>query len=348
MLAALLLSALLTGCFEEPVRETLHLVFHQDGRVEVTARTRLSAYHLERGHPRLQLRLRQRQRALVEGWDRWPLRFDVARPAEETTLLRREEGELLEVERFAVLDEPDAVGRFFSDHLTAVYRVSPADAEVAFYPTSGVRATGGERQQVERALDGWSEALARHIEATAALYRYLEAHPERARPTMRGVFGQVDEGDPEAALTAREDSLVRSVRRSMEAVTAVLEVPDDDAWSLNELARKVYDPFPALLTLEVPGEVTEVEGFAQRNGAWSVPGLDLWRTVRALEGRWIAPDPVVALVDAELAYRSVDVDDWLTTGRRVAATPDPGAVRTAVEESLAAEPVYRLRWSPGS
>lgn len=344
---------LLAGCFDEPVREELELAFDSRGAVEVRLTQRLSSYHLERGSPRLQRRLRQTQRTWVDGWDAWPLRFDRARPAEETFGWERSDGEVLTVERTARLTEPDALQRFFSDVLGAVYTFDGAGGGLAFYPASSVRATAAERQWVERALAEWCAAVARYLADTDRLYAYLEAHPGRADALFARLFADaVHESEP-AVLGDDEEALVARVKAGMEAVTAVLAVPPDDAFTLDELARLVYDPFPARLRVTVPGSVGRVEGFVRDgDGGFVVPGIGLWDAYAALEGRWLSPDP--ALLWAELNRSqdggrppgAGDDDDEEEEGpRRLAPPPSEREVRRALEAGLRPAPVYSIAWS---
>jgi len=344
-LAALAAAALVaTACFEDPVEEEIRLAFAADGGVEVTLTQRLSLLHLDSDNPRLAHRLRQERRRLAEGWDGWPLRFERARPSLDEVAFRRFGGQLVEVERDASLDDPGAVGRLFSDLMTAAYTFDPESGagELVFYPTTASRATGGERQRVERRLDDWSAAVADYVAAVDRLYRHLEANPERARPLFARLFAS-DEDD-EAALGEREAELVGDAGAGIEAVAAVLLVPEDDAWTWNELARRVYDPFPARVVVRTPAAPRAAEGFVERDGEWAVPALDLWGAFTALEGRWISPDPAATWVAAARDFEDVDLDAWLARPRRRGETPTPAEVRTAFEAALQPAGVYRLAW----
>ncbi|HEX6203224.1 MAG TPA: hypothetical protein VF100_09495, partial [Thermoanaerobaculia bacterium] len=138
----------------------------------------------------------------------------------------------------------------------------------------------------------------------------------------------------------------------MEAVTAVLAVPKDDAFTLDELARLVYDPFPARLRVTVPGAVGRLEGFVRDgDGGFVVPGLGLWDAYAALEGRWLAPDP--ALLWAEISRSQDgggppgdgDAEDEEERPRRLAPPPSELEVRRSIEAGLRPAPVYSIAWS---
>lgn len=342
-LPLLVLPLLLLACFEDPVVETLHLEIQTDGAVQLTAITRISKEYLDSpgDDPRFARRLRQEQRSLAEGWDAWPLRFERAAPAEERVTFSREEGELVEVERWARLTDPEGLERFFSDLLTVTYR----PGELAFYAATPARATGGERQQVERALGPWSVAVADYLRAVADLYAWLDDHPQRARPCFQELFEDVL---PETSsdLSAEEERLVEPVRQGMNDVVEVLLVQEGDVHTLNELVRKVYDPFPGRVTVDLPGEALEVEGFAESGEGWEIPPLDLWAAYARLAQRWSTPDPAVAWVEANRALSRLDLDAWLAAERRASPPPSAPAVRRALDEELTPQPVYRLTWRP--
>ena len=131
---------------------------------------------------------------------------------------------------------------------------------------------------------------------------------------------------------------------AMERLLAILLVDENAAFTLNELSRRVYDPFPGEVTVSAAGPVTDVEGFVQRgDGRWAVPRRDLWTAFTALEGRWISPDPARAYVAASLSA-DLDLDALLAEDLTAAPAPTPAALRDALEAGLVPEPVYRLAW----
>ena len=351
--AALLATALLlaAGCFEDPVEQTLRLDLEPDGGVVITARTRIPEVYLDSGNARLVRRLQQVQQALAEGWDDWPARFAAADPFDEEITVHRRRGRLLEVERRATLLDPDGVERFFADRLTALYTWDgeAGRGELVLYPTIGGPATGGERQQVEAALGPWSEATAAYLATVADLYRALDERPREARPAFQLLFSDLLPDDqrevPEGSLADATVARIEAVDDAMQRVLAVLIVAEDDAYSLNELSRRTYDPFPGRLGVTARGPVTEVEGFvAAGDGSWKVPGLDLWSSFTALQGRWASPDPATAYVESSLPGGHFDLDAWLARDRHVTEPPDAAAVRAALEDGLRPAPEYRLVW----
>jgi hypothetical protein len=344
---------LTAGCFDDPVEETLEITLGPAGSVEIAARTHIPAYHLDSGNPRLARRLRQLQQSLAEGWDSWPARFAAAGPWDEEISFHRQEGRLLDVERRATFLEPDAVERFFADRMSAAYAWDEESGrgELVFYPVAGGVGGRAERQQVEAALEPWSEAVADYAAATADLYRDLITRPDLARPAFQLLFDDVlpDAGDDEAAETALTPELAAhldALATAMQRVFDVLLVPNDDAFSVNELSRRVFDPFPARLSVGVTagGEVTEVEGFVAAGERWQVPGLDLWHAFTGLGAAWVTPDPATAYVEASRRGTDLDLDAWLARPRRVGDLPTADDVRAALDAALSPQPVYRLVW----
>lgn len=125
-------------------------------------------------------------------------------------------------------------------------------------------------------------------------------------------------------------------------------VEDDDAWTLDELSRLVFDPFPAPVRIVVPGKVLEREGFSGPVDApLEIPGFSLWTAFASLEGRWVSPDPLVALFRHDQSKRGkvFDLPAFVAASRRAGSAPDAEEVSAAVASRLRPAPVYRVRWS---
>ncbi|MFP3938974.1 MAG: hypothetical protein ACLF0P_01585, partial [Thermoanaerobaculia bacterium] len=259
--------------------------------------------------------------------------------------------------------DPRALQRFFSDTLVnAFYRVEAGAAEgqgraeLSLYPLSPGRATRRERQRLERAIDPWTETLARYFRAAGDLYAYLEEQPDRAEVCFSVLLEEVlpeEDGGRRPLLLPEEEALVEPVEEAMAAAWEVLLATSQEAYSLNEVSRLVYDPFPARVRVVPGGPVVEVEGFAEDDeGGLRVPGVSLWDALRALEGRWLSPDPLLLYVEqsggltGEPRGELVGLEEVVARERTHAQpTPKPVAIRTALEQELAPEPVYRVAWS---
>lgn len=359
-LAPLILLVTLAGCFEEPVRDDLELRFEPKGGVELELVTtfRLPGGQVENGA--LQARVAERRRRIQNGEDDWSARFEALHPGSRRTVLDWENGDLTEARQSAkvsLADDPRALERFFSDTLVnAVYVEEDGWAELSIAPLAAGRATRRQRQIYERALDPWTEAVADYFAATATLYAYLDDHPDRARVTLGALLGDslpdVDENDLRSQLLAEEEPLVDGVEEAMNEAAEVLLIDGGEAYSINEISRLLYDPFPSRIRVQPAGPLLEVEGFEDGgDGRLEVHGVSLWEALESLQGVWLAPDPMLLYIRLNGGITGdpapeVTLDE-IAARERYAATPPPRAdeIRTGIEERLQPEPVYRAVWA---
>lgn len=130
----------------------------------------------------------------------------------------------------------------------------------------------------------------------------------------------------------------------------VLNVPEGAAYSPDEVSHLVYDPFPARLSLKLPAAASSMEGFlTAEDGSLSVLSPGLWEALRSLEGRWLAPDPVLFYVESaqQEGEGSFDLAAFLAKPRRSAPAhllPSAQEVRTEVVSRLKPAPLYRVSW----
>ncbi len=272
-------------------------------------------------------------------------------------------------------------------------RPPPQTVSLELVFDGGTQATAGESDTVERGLRGFAVDAARYHRRVAALWRYMDENPGRRFECLRALFAAArGEELPESTLVAppRElapnaapaaaperphdqpvlrDLELELIERLMEAgepLMEIFEVPDDDAFTLRELSRRVFDPFPAVITAVPDGPVTEAVGFAESGDGWTIPSLDLWRAFRSLEGRFVSPDPLLFLLDTDgNDFGCDEQDDACKDRERVFAFLERGAfdarpgssivIRRALETELQPLDVYRLTWirggtdeSPGS
>lgn len=369
VLALLLLAA--TACFEEPVREELELRFRPSGSTEQVEVALAVSFLVDDdrldNHP-LRNRIEGERHRLLAGRDDWALRFDRLDALSHELVYERDHGTLSGVRQTAQVElhrDPEALQRFFSDTLVnAFYRTEPAAAdgtgraELSLYPLAPGRASRRERQRLERAVAPWTEVLARYFRAAGALYDYLEDRPERAEVCfsvlLEGVLPEED-GGRRSLLLPREEDLVEPVEEAMAEAWEILLVTSREAYSLNEVSRLVYDPFPARVRVVPGGPLVEVEGFAEDGeGGLRVPGVSLWDALRSLQGRWLAPDPLLLYVEQAGGITGEPRGEPPGLGEIVAMErfhvqppPGPHAIRAALEERLVPEPVYRVAWLRG-
>jgi hypothetical protein len=346
------LAMLTVGCFEQPVSERIDLRFLVRGGVVISVVVRISLPEDSR-NSLLRERVEATRRDLLEGRDAWSVRFEGLAPLRKERLAwEKSKGELDRSVHSALAEDEDAVRRFFSGSLIdASYTRGEHGGELVMIPGTGSRATSQQRQRLETKLDGWCSALADYYAATQALYRYLESKPQRAQACFGRLFEDLLSEEARARLgktEPNEGSLIEDARRGMEQVLDVFSVPDDSAYSLEEISQLAYDPFPAPLVLHVPGSIGETEGFvATGKGELAMPGLSLWKSLRLLEERWHSPDPAMAYYEQTEhgGEKPFDLDGFVSRKRSALPPPTPADVRRALKERLSPAPIYRVKWT---
>ncbi len=337
----------LTACFEEPVQEHLHLTILPGGPVVATVVQQVVPSERGRHNPQLTRRLEESRASLEQELDPWSQRFARLTPIAEHKSLEISEGEVRRAIRSAVLQSFDqAVQLVEADGLTGNLIDSGSYRELSLFATGGSRATYSQRQQAERLLSEWSTDLADYFSATIELYTHLDRHPDRAVPCLAHVFDKHEDTEATGPLTTIEEKLVVRVKESMEKVAEALLVPDDEAYSLNELSRLVYDPFPARLTIAVEAVVLDFVGFIAGEGYYERPAVDVWSALIALEGRWVAPDLVTAAAAPAPDDQQPDPDVSLIASlpRQFSAPPTSADIEMAILSELVPEDVLQLRW----
>jgi len=347
------LALLASACFETPVDESVQLRFLPNGSVVVTSTVAVMDETPSETNPALSRRLSEARQALIEGSDAWSRRFAGVQPVTERSSWEKILGVLRKSIHSAVLAEPKDFTALFGDtSLIVSYEIKEDGvAELVISPGPPGAATQSQRREVERTLDAWSESVARYLVTGGELYRYLDEHPERARACLGALFAdQLSETDRGKlpALTAEEKESSDRLQATMQEVWGVLTIPDGEDHTPDELSHLVDDPFPGRLTVRLPGAPLEApEGFTVgKDGVLSVEGPGLWQALRALEGRWLSPDPL--LLYMEHVRRSpddpFDLSALLRQKRRAEAAPGAKEVRSAIEERLRPAPVYRVLW----
>jgi len=338
------------ACFEEPVREHLHLTLIGDQVVVVTAVQEVAGPEAATSNPELAARLDETRAAIERGWDRWRPLFDELQPGVERTTIEKENGAARRALYSAATADFDAVARLLaSQGLDATIDHDRVDDynfehELRLYPVGSPPATSNERAEVERRLDGWSVTVAEYLAEAAALYEHLERRPDRAVPCFSHLFDR--QGPEPTALDEGEEALVARLKDRIQAVARALQVESGEAYTLNELSRLAFDPFPVRLTVAVRGTPLEVEGFVDGAGFLERPAADLWRALAGLEGRWLAPDLVTAMIAPGPQDRQPEPvpEDFATIARRWTKAPQPSEVAAALRAELVPLELHRVLW----
>lgn len=350
----------LGGCFDEPIRESLTLEFGARDTLAIEVRTHLATPTREESTVEVRARLEEERRRLASGEDDWTARFGDLSAQRDDVTHSRTAGVLTAVIRRAELDlerDPEALRRFFSDTLVAAtWRATPEGRELFLEPLAPGRASYRDRQRLARRLEGWTEAVASYLTSASELFQYLERNPERRRPVFGVVLDdalvEADRTDEDGLLDV-EKPLVDALGDAMGEVLEVLTVEAGEAYSLNEISRLVYDPFPAPLRVVLPAAPSSVEGFvpAGSERQWRVPERSLWQALGHLTAPRLAPDPLALLVatEADLSGGGPPAeprpfDELVGDELRYPVAADALELRREVEQELAGEPVYRLAW----
>ena len=306
----LALSLLVFACADQ--REKVTLAFNEHGSVTITT---VSPFE-----------------------DNWKHRFDLVQPSSERITFEKAHGEVATVEHSALIDTDD-IQKFFSDvDMTIRFSQSEGVNELVIYPATSTRATRDERAEFQRRVTVAAQALVDYITAARHLYDYLDAHPQRAESAFAQIFAESDEVI--VATTEEEKNLIVDVRAAMMRVSAT--APEKDAQErFLSLADRVNDPFPAIITIQLPNAYTTLEAF-KRIDANTVRAevTSPAEALTALEGRWLTPDPLAA------AFREDKIDPaaMAREPRRAAIAVSADEVAAAFIEQIKPKPVYRVRW----
>ena len=264
-------------------------------------------------------------------------------------------------------------------------RRPPQTVTLAFVFSGGTRATAGESVTAYRGFRDFAADAARYQRRVATLWRYMDENPGRRFVTLRGLFGAAEgEELPESQLIAQprqlappappppvrrgserlprlrdmEIELIERVVAAGEPLVKIFEVPKDDSFTLQELSRLVFDPFPGVVTAKPDGTVVEAVGFTEGGEGYSIPSLDLWSAYQALEGVFVSPDPLVFLLENQDNDFGCDKDDvackdnalvsaFLQSGPLIASPGSSTRIQQALEAELRPLDEYRLVWIRG-
>lgn len=338
----------LAGCYEEPVRDHLHITFLPGVAIVVTAARDIGPGAAAGDNPALEARLDEARSALAAGWDRWGRGFADLEPLADRTTFEREDGELRRGIHSALLDDFGPISRLLGmEGLDAFYDESGGDRELELVPTGAGQATRQQRELVDRWLAAWSGNVAEYLAAAAALYQHLDRAPDRAVACLAHVFDRhTDAGGP---LSEREAALVAAVKETSERVAEALVIGDGQAYSPNELSRLVFDTFQGRLTVAIDGAVIESDGFTAHATFLERPPVDLWRALEAGVSRWLVPDLVTAMAAPGPADAQPEPDPvaFAARTRRWVRPPDASVVEATLRAKLAPAPLYRVRWRAG-
>lgn len=339
------LCILLVACYEEPVRDHLHIAFAEGSAIVVTAVRDIASQASAGENPAVEDRLEEARDDLASGWDRWSRSFAELGAIADRTTIERRDGRASRGIHSALVETFRPVERLLrNEGLVAYFEDVGSERELQLSPAGAGQATRQQRAKVDGALVTWSGEISAYLEAATALYAYLDRVPHRAAPCFAHVFDiHAEESGP---LEEHEGELVKRVKETTERVADVLLIDTGDAYSLNELSRLAFDTFQGRLTFAIDGPVIEIEGFDELEGFLERPPVDLWRALETMVGQWLAPDMVTALVrpGPDEFQPEPEPRAFARLQRRWRPPPDPATVEKELRDRLQPEPIYRVRW----
>lgn len=337
----------LASCFDDPVTEKVRIRLEEDDYLEVTHEVAFT----EQGKEKKALadRLQSLTDSYLRQQDRWSQAFAAVAPDGEKLEWEKELGRLTRAKRTGWF-KPVAVERLFAQQGIALTVLEDRDwQEISIYPGASRRATREQRDQVSSAFDGWAEAVVRYVEAMRNVYDYVDANPERASALLRPLYSDLlppDDKGVKEELSDREHDLVERADKAMDRVSDVVVVPADEPYSLNELSMMVFDPFGYDLSIICRGAVVTATGFSsQRDQTVTHQRHNLWTAFELLEGKWLAPDPLLMIVRRGRAGddRTVSLEEIVSRKRFATRSLSAAEARRALESELRPPEVLRVR-----
>ncbi|HVE73140.1 MAG TPA: hypothetical protein VNI54_17365 [Thermoanaerobaculia bacterium] len=333
LLALLLL--LCAACGRMPVRDEITLQpSEHDDTVTVTVST---DFWLSPPTDEMLARVETARAAALANTDPWSVRFGRLNPPhEERHIVDKVKGKVRGVTRSARMPSDDLQHLFSDANVTVDVVRGEGWRELRLYPGSDGRATREQRQKFEETLQVWSRSVTRYFTAMHQLYAYLDRNPHRAEAVFAAMF---EEENAAAIDEETELPLIQAVGRSMTEINDRMETTEQQS-EVFELAELVFNPFPGRVVVRPPRDILSVEGFEQKGNEVLIDEVDLFASLKGLEGRWISPDPFAA----SLREHEMTAKEMAEAERRSTATVDGNEVTRAIREQLTKPKAYVVRW----
>lgn len=336
--ALLALLFVFAACTRPPVTDQVTIQpSSEDDTMTVTVQTTFSTAT----RAEAQARVDAESAAALSGTDAWSVRFArLQTPETERLTLEKSRGALERVTRTARIPSDDLQQLFSDTGITVDVVQGEGWRELRLYPGSSGRATREQQAELERTLDVWSRSVARYFTAMHHLYRYLDAHPQRERAVLAALLEEKGpDGLVPPVFEEEEQPLLDAVTRSMDEITTRMD-SEEGRTAVFELADLVYNPFPGRIVIQAPREVLAREGFTGKGNEVTIEPVDLFQSLAGLEGRWISPDPLAAMLRDEKVTSAQLAD----AERRSAAPVSGSEVTRAIREQLVRPRTYVVRW----
>jgi hypothetical protein len=336
----LVVALFIASCGKFPVTDEVRIEFADDGKsVDVTADTR---FQLEAANDETRRRIEAARAAAQQGTDPWSLRLSHLTPESERVTWSRTRGALEGVTHSVRISDDDLQTVFADTNITVNVLHGDGWRELRFYPGTSARASREQQRRFASELSSWSTIVARYFAAIHRMYGYMDASPGRARYLFAAVMHEDREDGSPAIVAEEEQAYVDDVVNAMDEIAKRMDEQEGRATTFAEDADLVFNPFPARITVTVPGDILAAEGFPPggKDRSLAIEPVDLFASIAALEGKWIAPDPLAAML-REQPPRS---DEIAGMPRRSTALVPADDVARAIREQLARPKSYAVRW----
>jgi len=336
---AAVLMLLAVSCAQFPVTDEVKIEFNkEDASVLVTAET---TFDLNPSNDETRVRVENARVAAQSGNDPWSLRFSRLTPESERMTVQKNHGVLERMTRSVRIPDEDLQRVFADTNVTVDVIHGDGWRELRFYPGTSSRATREQQRRFATELSAWSAAVARYFAAVHRLYSYMNKNPGRARYLFAAVIHEKGEDGSEPVVTEEEQPFVNDVGEAMDDIASRMDEHEGRAATFAEETDLVFNPFPARITVTVPGDIMSTEGFAsQKDRTLVIEPVDLFASIAALEGRWIAPDPLAAM----LREQAPTADELAAMPHRSTTIIPAADVAEAIREQLARPKSYAVRW----
>lgn len=324
---------LLPACTPPPVSDDLTVEFTAGDAVVVTAET---TFTLKPQNEQAAARVAGARSAAETETDPWAVRFASLTPESDRVTFQHDHGTLERVTRSVRIPSRDLQHIFSDAHITVSVLQGEGWRELELYPGTSVRASREEVRHFDKNLTEWSTLVAKYYGSVDLLYHYMDQNPGRAQDLFTALLERRDDVTPPLLLEI-EEPLVEDVRSAMEAVATRMDEDQGRADTFAEEADLIFNPFPARLTVKVPKEVLSTTGFTKE---LIVEPVNLFDAITGLEGRWISPDPLAALLrDQEPLPPQLARQE-----RKSTSAVQPSQVAESIRGQLARPKTYVVRW----
>jgi hypothetical protein len=319
--AAAIALLLLAACGQPPVTDEVTVRFSDESdTATVTAETK---FDLQSRNPRVDAA----RNAALSSTDPWSVRFARVNPELDQVTFERQRGELARVVHLVRIPAND-LGRVFSDtSVTVLLTRENGWNELTLLPGTSQRATREQQRHFEEQLGVWSGDVARYFRAIDHLYDYLDEHPQRAEALFAALVASKEDEPP--LLAEEELPFVEAVMNAMERIATRMDESGAEAYSFAEEADLIFNPFPAKMTFRAPDAKDLV-----------IEPVDLFAAIAGLEGKWISPDPLAALLKKEIPTAA----ELAEMPRKSTSMASATEIASAIREELARPKSYTLRW----